>query len=170
MFFYFFSISSLNVLFYLFILSNLILIVLIAIYNPLLDFFFQFFPSTFYFVSYFGPHFLSFSSYLIPNYFLSIIFFTIFSPHCFDFWFFMIGDCASLFYYVCFLWGNLDLMTQSLSFEDPRLSLVFFKSFLKIDFFYFHHSTLSYWALNFMICSVFFFLQGYPYFISRVMG
>jgi hypothetical protein len=74
MFFYFFSISSLNILFYLFILSNLILIVLIAIYNPLLDYFFQFFPSTFYFVSYFGPHFLSFSSYLIPNYFLSIIF------------------------------------------------------------------------------------------------
>ena len=69
----------------------------------------------------------------------------------------MIGDCASLFYYVCFLWGNLDLMTQSLSFEDPRLSLVFFKSFLKIDFFYFHHSTLSYWALNFMISYVFFF-------------
>jgi hypothetical protein len=104
-----FLISSLNILFHLILVSNLVLIFFYYFFYPLLDF-----PpnlvlhhfTSFNFLSNFGPFFLmmffmlffiSFLFHLIGNYFLSLNFYTRFDPCCFCFYFFMIGNFAFFF-------------------------------------------------------------------------
>jgi hypothetical protein len=67
--------------------------------------------------------------------------------------------------YFCLLQGRLILMTRFTSFNDlPGLRSVFFISFLKY-FFHFYHLTLTYWAISFVIYSPFLFVGLSPFYI-----
>jgi hypothetical protein len=71
----------------------------------------------------------------------------------------MVWNFSLQFFHVCFLQGNLSLITWSTSFDDkPGLSLIFFKVFFN-NFFRFHYLTLNCWTLSFLICFAFFLIE-----------
>jgi len=151
-----------------FFLSNLVLI--------LLEFFLSFAlkkNSSFrIFCFNFSHHFLSFSSFIL---FFNLI------PNNFAFNYFFVNDFVLIIFIFDFLQLFYDwkfcfvifLCLWRQSWPNPPVLMInlvyvcFFKSFLKIDFcFHFHHLTLTYWALSFVICSDFFFVR---LFLSHIL-
>jgi hypothetical protein len=127
---FYFSISSLVILFYLFFISYLVLIFFIAIfYYYFLDLFFNF----------------------IPHCFISFNFYIRFGPHSIDcyvclffFFFWMIENFASWFFWVCLLWGNPGHGFWKLVWFD--FSLFF------LNWFFFSFSSFNIMLLGLHLC------------------